>query len=130
MISECGSIDLWVFREVEVGVGKLSEKISIEINFAQNHPWSHLYYLSVWDFVELVFFGIGNVDDVVRYFSEKHEHDGIGQDEQNAGVEGKNDDDFFPEAKLDKPNFESLEARFFLDRISHTDILYCYNETW
>jgi len=79
--------------------------------------------------VELLFLRVRGCNDVVAYFLKKNQHDSIGENEQDDGVEREYYDDFFPEGKLDEPNLKSLETalsnRLFL-ALCH--IINCYNE--
>ena len=86
----------------------------VEIDLAQNSSGTGVANLAERQVVELLFLCCGGDNDIIGYFFEECQHDGIGEDEENEGIECEDDDDFFPERKLGKPSSKSLEASFFL----------------
>lgn len=86
-----------MLAEVVLAMDELGDNVGVEIDFAEEHSGCDLSNLSVGYLVKLLFFIVGNVDDVVWYFSKEDEHDSVSQKEENAGIQGKDQYNFFPE---------------------------------
>ena len=51
---------------------------------------------------------LGSDSNIIGQSGEEDQHDGVSEDEEDDGCEGKDNDNFFPEAELHEPGCDGI----------------------